>query len=308
MKNYMKKLLAGLCTASVAAMIMTTAAFGAEGIRPEPGTADSQAYTTSTGDQAVTGTEGAEGQTITTNPATGTTSTSNIVTNNGAANNVTSNTSEAATNKKYQTKLGGFLWFLLSVIVNFILSCWVGSRFYQMAVRNTQGSREIRALRKDIEEKFAGTLKGISEPAMEIINQNENYARSDEGIEMPDKRSHIELSEEELEMMKKWDSKRASAKKNAAEGDEDENDDTRRVIDRGSYRPTRRSSGIEFEDEDAENYEDYEDYDEDGYNERLSQRKRPSKMVSTGAAAKRTAEKATGKAKKFLNNVFPFNE
>ncbi|MGN1115151.1 MAG: hypothetical protein ACI4TH_01115, partial [Candidatus Ornithomonoglobus sp.] len=216
-------------------------------------------------------------------------------------------------NKKYQSRLGGFLWFLLSVIVNFVISCWVGNRFYKLAKRNAQGSSEIRALRKDIEEKFASTLKDISEPAIEVINQNESYARTDEGIAMPERRGHIELNEEEREMMRRWDTRRASARA-AEEPEEPEEDEyyeeepaerTERRLPR-SYQPTRRSSGIDFEDD--EEIDAYDDEEEDEYEERSSAKNRPSRMTERRASVKKAAKKSSSRAKKFLDNVFPFDE
>lgn len=301
MKDYMKKLSVTVCAVSVSAMLAAASVYAsADGIRPQPGTEEGSAYTTSAGDQAVT-----DPNIANTDTAAGS------VTANTAANNVTSTAAANNTNKKYQSRLGGFLWFLLSVIVNFVLSCWVGNRFYKLAKRNAQGSSEIRALRKDIEEKFASTLKDISEPAIEVINQNESYARTDEGIAMPERRGHIELNEEERKMMRKWDARRASERASEEPEEDDEyyeeeaEERPEKRLPR-SYQPTRRSSGIDFED-DGE-IEEYDDEEEDEYEERRSAKSRPSRMTEHRTSVKKAAKKSSGKAKRFLDNVFPFDE
>ncbi|MGM9937873.1 MAG: hypothetical protein ACI38A_11055 [Candidatus Ornithomonoglobus sp.] len=302
----MKKILVTICAVSVSAMLAAASVYAsADSVRPQPGTETDSAYTTSAGDQAVTDTAA--------DTAAAGTAGAAVTNTNTTANNVTANTAANNTNKKYQSRLGGFLWFLLSVIVNFVISCWVGNRFYKLAKRSAQGSSEIRALRKDIEEKFASTLKDISEPAVEVINQNESYARTDEGIAMPERRGHIELNEEEREMMRKWDARRASARA-SEEIDEPEDDDyyedepaerAERRLPR-SYQPTRRSSGIDFEDdEEIDAYDDDEEYE---YEERRSVKSRPSRTSERRASVKRTAKKTSSKAKKFLDNVFPFDE
>ena len=142
------------------------------------------------------------------------------VTDTVKSNNTTTNTASAQTqaqteitpSKTYLTKWGGFFWFLLSVAVNFIISCWISNRFYRLAKRNTQGLAEVRALRKDIEEKFASTLTDINEPMTEVVNRNENYARTDEGMEMPDRKPTVEMDEKDREMLGKWDMQRNAHK------------------------------------------------------------------------------------------------
>lgn len=188
------------------------------------------------------------------------------------ADTVTAQTSnQSVSAKKYLTKWGGFFWFLLSVIVNFILSCWISNRFYRMAKRNTQGSAEIRALRKDIEEKFASTIKDINEPVTEIINRNENYARNDEGMEMPEHRQSVEIREDEREILGRWDMKRTAAKTEKNADDED------------GFEMRRPMAGIKFEDDDNALPENT-----------------TSKMESIS--------KAGNKAKDFLSNIFPFED
>ncbi len=308
MKESMKRITAAVCAAAMALMIGVVSVSASETARPQPDgsgtTTATDTMNTSSGEAGETAPETAEAQ-------------NNTIVNN--ASTVTQNTSSGSSERRYQTKLGGFLWFLLSVVVNFIISCWVGNRFYRLARRSTQSSAEIRALRKDIEEKFASTLRDISEPALEVMNQNENYARSDEGLGMPDRKNKIEINDEEREIFRRWDEQRAnsrSARTAAAREDEYEdyeNEDEYRTGSserRTAYQPTRRSSGIEFDDEDQDqdyDYDDYEDYEE----ARSSSRQRPARMNErreTGSSKKSGINKAKGKARDFLSNVFPFED
>lgn len=234
--------------------------------------------------------------------------TSNIGTSVGqqavsnGANSVTAQTSTATANKKYVTGWGVFFWFLISVIVNFVISCWIGNRFYRMAKKSAQSSNEIRALRKDIEERFGATIKDIDEPAIEVLNSNESYARDGEGISMPERKAHVELNDDEREMMRRWDTKRTSARVSsfdteAAEDEAEAFEEERRPV-RRSYKPTRRSSGIEFED--AE--EVYEDGDE------AEETPRERTAPRRGGKGAEALTNAKNKAKDFLSNVFPFEE
>ena len=289
MKNFFRKLVSTICAVSVSALLLTASvtALAAEAPRSldEAGTAVTDIVNTSTGTSSGT--------------SAGTTNTGTAA----SANNVTQSAGKTSSSKG--SGWSGFFWFILSVIVNFIISCWVGNRFYRMARRSAQGSAEIRALRKDIEEKFAGTITDISEPATEVINRNENYARNDDGIDMPERKSHVELNSDELEMMRRWDARRSAAKPaRAAEPEDDfEDEENTRVSSRrpvrSSYQPTRRSSGIEFEDEDG--------YDED---EDPRGARRPSRMPERKerSAASGAISNAKNKAKDFLSNVFPFDE
>ncbi|MGN1116604.1 MAG: hypothetical protein ACI4TH_08550, partial [Candidatus Ornithomonoglobus sp.] len=100
----MKKVLVTICAVSVSAMLAAASVYAvADGARPQPGTESDSAYTTSVGDQAVTDT------------AADTAAAGTAAVTNTAANNVTANAAANNSNKKYQSRLGGFLWFLLSV-------------------------------------------------------------------------------------------------------------------------------------------------------------------------------------------------
>ena len=291
MKNISKKITLTICaviTATMAAAAPVLASSDA-GFRSGPGSSTSAVSDTNTGNQtsssavSQSSTAASANQSATNNAASST----NTVTTQAASSNT------AVNNNRYLTKWGGFFWFLLSVIVNFILSCWVANRFYRMAKKNAQSSNEIRALRKDIEERFASAITEVDEPAVDIINSNESYARNEEGIAMPEHKSHIELNDDEVEMMRRWDTKRAAARA-ADDAAENEYEDEPRRGMRRAYQPTRRSSGIEFEDE--------EGYEED---EAPARKASPSRK---GSKATETLSSAKNKAKDFLSNVFPFED
>ena len=296
MKNIIKKITVAVCAISVSALLSVACINAAETPRPMPNggeTATTQNVSTSNGSQA---------DTNVTAPQTN----SSSVTNN-MSNTVTQPINSTVTNKKYLSKVGGFLWFLLSVIVNFVVSCWVANKFYQLTKKNAQGSSEIRALRKDIEEKFASTLKDISEPAVEIINSNENFARNDEGMVMPERRNHVEMNDEEREIVRRWDTKRSMTRDDEETQTqfEDEEEAYRpkreRYAEDDSFRPSRRQGGIDFEDDD----EDEEIYEENDY-----QKNRPSRMTERNIRSERGGKKgfSVSKAKDFLSNIFPFDE
>lgn len=263
MKSFMKKIIVTMCAIS-AVLALSTTALATEGFRTGP---DNAATATETSNVAVQDTAPAENNAR--EPVN--------VTAQAGAQNLPVN--------KYLTKWGGFFWFLLSVIVNFFLSCWIGNRFYRLARRSAQSSSEIRALRKDIEEKFASTLKDINEPVTEVVNRNENYARTDEGVEMPQRKASVEINEDEREILGRWDAKRTVARGFAAAEEEAEaqsEGDSRRA-----YAPTREMSGIEFEDDE----------------ETLPQQEKSQIRQKMDAA-----KKAGNKAKDLLSNIFPFDE
>ena len=308
MKDSVKKITVAICAAAMSLMIAAGSAM-ASTARPQPdGSGETTTATMSTS-------SGQTGETDVNSANTQQNQVSSVV-------DTTQTAASANTERSYQTKLGGFLWFLLSVVVNFVISCWIGNRFYRLARKSNQSSAEIRALRKDIEEKFGSTLKDISEPALEVMNQNENYARSDEGLTMPDRQRKIEINDEEREIFRKWDAQRANSRAGArntrpAEREEDfesdyddyENEEerpARQSTRRNSYQPTRRSSGIRFDDDD----EGYDEYDDEDYDDRRSYSgSRPSQMSERREkSTSNKVNKAKGRAKDFLSNVFPFDE
>lgn len=301
MKNLFRKILVAVCTVSaavtLAAASITVSATDGTRSMDQAGqapavsdnvSASSGTESSATVNQSDTGVRSSAGSNAAPAPAA-----------NSAVNNVTT------TNTKPQKTASGwsnFWWFLLSVAVNFILSCWIGNRFYRLARKSAQGSAEIRALRKDIEEKFAGTLKDIDEPAAEIVNRNESYARTDDGIELPPRKSRVELSEEEMERIARWDAQRVHEPDDSAETEDDYEDDMmpERKPVRRSYQPTRKSLGIGYSDEDN-------DEQPDAHDDRRREQRRPARR-SAQRSAKAPSSTAKNKARDFLSNIFPFDE
>ena len=207
-------------------------------------------------------------------------------------------TEKAVSEKKYTTKGGAFGWFLLSLIVNSILSFAIGNRFYKMAKKDTHVTSEIRALRRDIEEKFAANIGGFSEQEKDVTNSNADYSIDPDGIK-PNTAPSKETEESAEEVFRRWESQLAAqrAEKRAAirasvtprskqstqsfvETDEDEEDV--RPFGRRSYQPRREAEPVE-EDTDDEWIDD-EDAEE-----------------STLSAIK-------NKAKDLITDIFPFRE
>ncbi len=256
MKSIMRKFIITLCAVSTVVTMSAASVFATDEFRPGPG-ADTS---------------------VTDNVTTSSAANSSTSTTGGASEPTSVTTQATGTSSKYLSKWGGFFWFLASVGVNFLVACWVGNRFYRLARRSAQSSAEIRALRKDIEEKFASTLKDINEPITEVVNTNESYARNDEGIEMPENRPSVEINDEEREILGRWDTRRAAMNEIRAE-----------EASRRTYAPTREMSGIEFEEDEVA--------PEKGSNLR-------TKLNSITKAG----SKAGNKAKNLLSNIFPFED
>lgn len=192
-----------------------------------------------------------------------------------------------AAEKKYTTKGGAFGWFVLSVLVNAVLSFAIANRFYKMSKKDNHIASEIRALRRDVEERFASTVKGFYEQETDMTNQNDDYSSDEDGIKMAQK--PVEKDESAEEIFRKWESdlanqraqKRAEIRASVAPRsmkEEDEQEDVRI----SAYQPNRRSADDLYEDDD----DDYEDYEEE-----------ESKFAIFKS-----------KAKEFITDVFPLKE
>lgn len=94
---------------------------------------------------------------------------------------------------------------MLSVIVNTIISFAIGKRFYKLAKQSNRVQSEIRALRHDIEEKFAESIDGFSEPAMDITNMNDDYSSSPDGIKMTPASTTDGDGSETEDIYKEWE-------------------------------------------------------------------------------------------------------
>lgn len=221
-------------------------------------------------------------------------------------------------NKSYTTKIGAFLWFLLSVIVNTVISFAIANRFYNLARKETHVTAEIRALRHDIEEKFADNIGGFTEPEIDISNENEVYSNNADGIKMtPASTTSVDAPVEDV--YKQWEEQiaRRRAERRAAittrpELDEDKEeekpvkkyqpkrsvpDETRRIFDYAQE--IGDESEASTDNEADEPYEDEIEYERPA----VKKAQRPVK-----ASKKKNNAGVAKKAKNFINNIFPLKD
>lgn len=191
---------------------------------------------------------------------------------------------------KYLTKGGAACWFVVVAVLNIALSFWIGNRFYRMSKKDNHISAEIRALRRDVEDKFVKNIGGFAEQELDIENLNESLAISEDGIRPEDRQPRVsDFSEEEEERFRRWEATQArqraektpakSSVKSSVREDLQEDLDDVKKINRKNYQP-KRTQNDEFEEE--------EDID-------------ATKEISLGGNVK-------SKAKEFLSDMFPFKE
>lgn len=197
---------------------------------------------------------------------------------------------QTVSNKKYTTRGGAFGWFLLSVIVNAALSFAIGNRFYKMSKKDTRIVSEIRALRRDVEEKFEASVGNIAEQDIDITNPNPDYSSDADGI-----KAHTQTPEESEtaeEIFKKWEKQLSAqrAERRAAIRESVKPKSTEEVVneedehqehDVKAYKPRRDMS---FEEEDTEDFDEGDYEDENG-----------GKLDSIKS-----------KAKELITDIFPF--
>ncbi len=194
------------------------------------------------------------------------------------------------TNKKYLTKGGAAFWFVFTVILNGALSFWIGNRFYRLAKKDNHISAEIRALRKDVEEKFVKSVGGFAEQEIDINNLNESLAMDDGGIKPVDKQPVLrEISAEEEERFRRWEEAQSKPRservrpKSAVKEELDEELDDVKKIRRKNYQPKRELDEEAFEEDDSED-------------------------LGETKEIKLKGESVKSKAKEILGDIFPFKE
>ncbi len=203
----------------------------------------------------------------------------------------TADTAEISSSK-YLTKGGAAFWFIFITVINTALSFWIGNRFYRLSKKDNHISAEIRALRKDVEEKFVSSVGGFAEQEVDINNMNESMASDDEGITLPEKQPLLrEVSAEEEERFRRWEEaqsrpkgERGRVKSAVKEELEEELDDVKK-INRKNYQPKRDVKASVFDEEEPE--------------ENLEET-RTIKLKSDNAVK--------SKAKEILGDMFPFKE
>lgn len=184
--------------------------------------------------------------------------------------NIVTDTEQSQGNKGSVSVGTMIIWLIISVLINAGISFWIGNRFYRLSKKDTHLTSEVRALRRDVEEKFLMSVGGFAEQETDISNANEDYSRDGEGITMQRRQRQEEVSPaEEDELLRKWEGRmnaRQSAARPTAETRYEPNV-------RRKYQPTRDEEPIE----------------EDEYEEE------PKSGIKS-------------KAKGILNDIFPFKE
>ena len=180
---------------------------------------------------------------------------------------------QKANEKKYTTKGGAFLWFLLSVLVNVILSFLIANRFYMLSKKEKNVGAEIKALRRDLEEKFVSNVGGFSEMETDVTNTNDNYSTNG-SISMPE-RSSVDFSADSEDVFKRWDSRmNRRAQKQEEPVDIIEDEEELEEKPRRRYQPSRKAVEEVYEEEEEES----------------------------------TIDSVKKKAKSFLGDIFPFKD
>lgn len=290
MKKSIKNILLVLCTATI--MLASVTAFATSGTTSKKKSISANSTVTTTAQPTETADEETEETDVTEDE--GTTTTAEV-----AASGITQDTSkpiptaistgenqnviqsteaQRMAEKKYASKGSIAFWFIFSIIINAILSFMIGNRFYKLARKETHVTSEIRALRRDLEEKFVNSVGGFTEMETDVTNSNDNYSTNG-SIKMPERKSTDFASESE-DVFKKWEDRMSQRRRPAVQAEEPEEsfeEDMEETIPRRKFRPSR---------EEDENNEEYtEEYEE------------PSKMQAV-----------KDKAKNILGDIFPFKE
>lgn len=201
-----------------------------------------------------------------------------------------------AVNKSYTTKGGAFLWFLLSIIVNTVISFAIAKRFYKLAKQSNRVQAEIRALRHDIEEKFADSVDGFAEPAVDITNTNDDYSFSEDGIKMTPASTVSGTDEDTEATYKEWEAQFGAR-----------------------HRQRREAAEVK------KDYDDADDIEEESvsYNEEEPRRspkkyqpsrgvqrtsKKSGKGISSGKNRKSDGDNIGTKVKDIMGRLFPMDE
>lgn len=247
----------------------------------------------------------------------------------GAAQQTTSGVVEAVNNsqnmasmmKKYASKGSLAVWIILTMLINAIVSFLIANRFYKMAKKDTHVTSEIRALRKDIEEKMVEHVGGFSEMQTDVKNTNESYAANNGGI----KRSRTTVTDissaEAEDIFRRWESQLTSSQSQQRQRtryQEDEEDYEVRKAPRRRYQPQREEIEGDFEDDEpvrkntrtskknsapskqrpvrTREYDEdeYDEYDEE-YDEEYDDNEKGKGSIKD-------------KAKSFISDIFPFKE
>lgn len=292
MKNSVKKIFLALCAASV--LLMSATAFATPTTEPSaPRSVSASSGTVSSGetepasddttspsdDGSTDGVVQGDTRPVPTAISTGQAQQPSVVQNTEA---------QRAAEKTYASKGMMFLWFFFAVIINAIISFVIGNRFYKLAKKDNHVSSEIRALRRDLEEKFVSNVGGFNEMETDVANTNDNYSMNG-SIKMPERKSADFASESE-DVFKRWESQMSQKRRKPAAPEPVEQeffDDDEEEVKRPKkkFQPSRRKPAPveEYDDEIEEEYDDIPESE--------------SKVDSVKS-----------KAKNLLGDIFPFKE
>ncbi len=70
---------------------------------------------------------------------------------------------------------GMIIWFVLAVAASAVISFAMGNRFARLAKKDNRLSAEVRALRRDIDEKMSERVGGFTEKELDIKNTAKKY-------------------------------------------------------------------------------------------------------------------------------------
>lgn len=191
------------------------------------------------------------------------------------------------TNDKYLTKGGAAIWFILILLANGAFSFWVGNRFYRLSKKDNHIGAEIRALRRDIDDKFTKSVDGFAEQEISIENLNEALGINIDRASEPKKSTVKELSPEEEERFRRWEEAQSKP--------------------RGErVRHTRTSLREELE----EDFDDVKTITKKNYKPRRDDAETEDKSDDLGETRviKPMGEGVKNKAKEILGDIFPFKD
>lgn len=292
MKEFLKKAAAIASVALIVASVSVTS-FAEPTTRPRPGTAASETVSSSdsSSNSSKSKSEENEDSSNEDTKATQKPTAMPVVTEAPAA---------SAANKSYTTKGGAFLWFLLSVIVNTVISFAIANRFYKLTRRSNQVQSELRALRRDLEDKFSDSVGGFVESNVDITNTNDDYSMGEDGIKMTPS-STVNVEDEPEDIYKQWEEQfgaRYAARKQQNEEAVEEVIEEREERPVRKYQPVRKSAqGMSVSERiaarKAQRDAEPEEIDDESYEEESF----AAKLSGMG-----------GKAKKILGGIFPFDD
>ena len=210
--------------------------------------------------------------------------------------------------RNYVTMGGMLIWFLLAVVLNAAISFWVANRFYKMSRKDTHVTAEVRALRRDVEEKFVSNVGGFTEMENEISNNNEDYSMEGGGIKIPDRKAKetpMVSDGFEEDAFRQWEMRQAEVQTRREQAVKESRnvEKTQKV---NTSRARQRRDDAEREQPRKKQYQPNRsdaDYEDDETYERSSKRE----TAGSGKTAQ-NLNNVKNKAKEFLGDIFPFKD